>query len=111
MGLFCGSFVTSLCLRARTSLPPAVSVPLHEASLEHVGEHPLRLRRRHLLGPDFSEVLLEALNGLKLVLDGLLLSQRGCLGINLLLSGLTSNTCHLHPIEQKMGKKSSRLEV
>ena len=69
-----------------------------EASSEHLVDGVLSLDGLSLLGRNNGQLLLEAFDGLELVLDGLLLGKGGSLGLEDLLLGASSGRGGLHPI-------------
>ena len=69
-----------------------------EASTEHLGDGVLSLDSLSLLGREQLQLLLEAVDGRELVLDGLLLGKGGSLGLDDLLLGPSSLGGGLHPI-------------
>ena len=68
-----------------------------EASVEHLGDGVLSLDSLSLLGCEQSHLFLEAVDGLELVLDGLLLGKGGSLSIDDLLLGPSSGGGCFHP--------------
>ena len=80
-----------------------VTVRGDEASLKHGLDGLLVLLVGLLSSLDLLKLNMEAIDGLELVLDGLLLGERcGLLVLNFLL-GTSSNTCGLHPTDDKRG--------
>ena len=76
----------------------AVLINHEEPSLEHLVDGVLGLDSLSLLGREQLHLLLEAVDGLELVLDGLLLGKGGSLGLEDLLLGASSGRGGLHPI-------------
>ena len=76
----------------------AVLINHEEPSLEHLVDGVLGLDSLSLLGREQLHLLLEAVDGLELVLDGLLLGKGGSLGLEDLLLGPSSLGGGLHPI-------------
>ena len=68
-----------------------------EASAEHLVDGVLSLDGLSLLGREQLHLLLEAVDGLELVLDGLLLGKGGSLGLEDLLLGPSSGGGGLYP--------------
>ena len=102
MGVFLRSVTTlRACVWARHEA--TVAVRGDEASLKHRLDGLLVLLVGLLSSLDLLEFEVEAVDGLELVLDGLLLGEGGGLLVLDFLLGPSSNTCGLHPTHDKRG--------
>ena len=88
----------------------AVLVHLEEPSLEHLVDGVLGLDGLSLLGREQLHLLLEAVDGLELVLDGLLLGKSSSLGLEDLLLGPSPGRGGFHPILELRGQNLRRGE-
>ena len=86
----------------------AVLINHEEPSLKHLVDGVLGLDSLSLLGREQLHLLLEAVDGLELVLDGLLLGKGSSLRLDDLLLGPSSGGGGFHPILELRGQNRRR---